>query len=541
MTELPRVLVVDDNRINIKTIAEALRDSCKIMAATNWEQALRAVRGTSPPDLILLDVVLPDVDGFEIIRLLKEDTTSRDVPVIFITSMDGDADEARGLAAGAVDYIVKPIVPAIVRARVKTQLELRRNVEALQSAYVALADQKALMDQELKVAQELQRSLQPQLPASDGFRVAGAMRPARAVSGDFYDAFFVDADHVCFTIGDVSGKGVPAALFMSMSRMLVRGKADRTLSTARIVTDVNRVLLEGNDACMFVTLVVAMLDLRTGQVTYSNAGHTPPFVVSTGGVSKLTARHGPAVGIQDVAYREDTVQLVQGDSILLYTDGVTEARNSELDLFGETRLTAWLEYHTQESPRNLVQAMVAEVEAFEHDMVQADDLTLLSVEYSGPATRSACDSHELSLSSRDLDERHLSEHIETFLRSIGLVDHIHQSLYLLLEELVSNIVDHGYPGVASNIDIGVRMELVEDAIIVHISDSGIAFNPLEAPPPRTDTDLAARRVGGLGIHLCRQLADEIQYERKALRNNLRLVKRVDLRGVLRPAPSGHDS
>lgn len=549
VSDTARVLVVDDNRINIKAIAEALKHQCKIMAATNYQQAKRALYGDTPPDLVLLDIVLPDVDGFEICRRIKSDPRSRDIPVIFITAMDNEAEEAKGLTMGAVDYIAKPIVPAVVRARVRTQIELRRHMEALQIAYATIEEQRDRMEQELKVGQKLQMSLQPQLPAGEGFEVAACMRSAHEVSGDFYDAFYVDLNHICFCIGDVSGKGVPAALFMSMSRTLVRSKADKVLSTARIVTEVNRAIVGNNDACMFVTMVVAMLDTRSGELTYTNAGHMSPLVVGTAGdVERLPGRHGMAVGVEDVDYAEDTVVLDASKTVMLYTDGVTEARAPDEDLYGERRLIEWLSTQAGQSPPQLVDAISEEVTRFESGGAQSDDVTFLSLRYRGKTEVARQSSREMTLSGSDLDAARASHLVAEFAMQIDLREELRNLIYLVLEELVTNIVSYGYPDAAGSPDIGIRVETEERAIVIHISDDGIAFNPLKVPPPDISTSLAERQTGGLGIHLCRQLLDGMHYERRNLRNHLRLVKYIDAAdrvnghpGLVEPARSGREA
>lgn len=528
VSDKARVLIVDDNRITIKAIAEALKHQCKIMAATNYEQAERAIHSDWPPDLILLDIMMPGVDGFEICRRIKSDPESRDIPVIFITAMDDEADEAKGLSMGAVDYIAKPIVPAIVRARVRTQIELRRHMEALRVAYATIQEQKERMEQELEVGHRLQISLQPPLPSGEEFEVAACMRPAREVSGDFYDAFYVDLHHVCFCIGDVSGKGVPAALFMSMSRTLVRSKADKILSTASIVTEVNRALALSNDACMFVTMVVAMLDTRTGELTYTNAGHTAPLVLNQSGqVEKLSGRHGMAVGIEDVCYSEDTVKLDTTKAVVFYTDGVTEARDPEGHLFSEQRLVEWLARQSGQPPQQVIDSLTSEVENFESGAPHADDVTLLSLRYHGEAVAATQSCSELALGGVNLSTERASQLVSDFVGQLDLPKDLRNVVYLVLEEMITNVIRYGYPGEVSEPDIGVRVENSGPAVVVHISDDGVAFNPLEAELPDTSVSLDQREAGGLGIYLCRQLVDEMYYERRNLRNNLRLTKYVE--------------
>ncbi|MDZ7684328.1 MAG: SpoIIE family protein phosphatase [Gammaproteobacteria bacterium] len=386
MSEEPqsrRVLVVDDNRINVKAIAEALKQDYKVMAAANGEQALAAVVSDHCPDVVLLDIMMPDMDGFEVCRRIKADDRTSHIPVIFITSKDDDSDEAQGLEFGAADYITKPIVPAVVRARVRTQMQLRGQLEALESANSTIQAQHDRMEHELQVGKQLQQSLMPDLPEATAFSIAGSMQSAYEVGGDFYDSFYVDRDHLCLCIGDVSGKGVPAALFMNMSRTLVRLEADGCTSTARIVTRVNTRIEEKNDPCMFVTLLLAILDTRTGRLTYTNAGHTPPFIKRADGrVDRIDGRHGPAVGITSTVFTEENIWLGQGDTILIYTDGVTEARSPDRELYGEDRLRETLSRKCAEDADSVLETTAESVATFE-DGGQYDDITMLALSFIG--------------------------------------------------------------------------------------------------------------------------------------------------------------
>lgn len=525
--EKRKVLVVDDDRINIKAISEALKYEYRIMAATNADQALRAVRSEAPPDLVLLDIMMPGVDGFEVCRRIKSHPKSRDIPVIFITAMDGDADEARGLAVGAVDYIAKPIVPAIVRARVKVQIELRLHMAALQAAYATIESQRDRMEKELQVGRKLQLSLLPELPRGDSrFSIAASMSPAYEVSGDFYDAFMIDAEHLCFCIGDVSGKGVPAALFMSMCQALVRAKADASLSPARIADDVNLAIVPNNETCMFVTLLVGILNLASGNLRYTNAGHTAPVVRRGGEVIRLPGRHGPAIGVAEIAYLEDSIPLCQGDTLLLYTDGVTEARGSDDQLFGEERLIDHVRHASIDSARSLITSLAAEIETFEQEEGQSDDLTMLAIAFDGLVEQTNVSSHELSMTAREIGRKDPSDMIGDFLDDLAVDVELYNVMYVVLDELVTNIISYGYPGAEKDVEIGIRVQVSGTAATIRVVDTGIQFDPMALEFSDTTASLDQREIGGLGVHLCRQLVDEIAYERRERRNHLTIVKRL---------------
>ena len=333
--EQEKILVVDDERLNINVLVDLLKPDYKMMAAKSGEQALKAVQVANPPDLILLDIMMPEMDGYEVCRRLKADEATRDIPVIFITAMGETSDETKGLEVGAVDYLTKPISPPIVQARVKTHLALKRNLAELQKAYKIIEAQKDRMEDELNVGHKIQMSMVPQtfppFPDRDEFSIHAALHPAREVGGDFYDYFFIDENRLCICIGDVSGKGVPAALFMAVTKTLIKARATDDFSTASIITRVNDEISQNNKAYMFVTIFTGILDLRTGNLTFTNAGHNPPHIKRVNGsLELLSQRHGPVIGAQaGLAFKEDTVTLSKGDFLLMYTDGVTEARNRE--------------------------------------------------------------------------------------------------------------------------------------------------------------------------------------------------------------------
>lgn len=519
------VLVVDDNRINLRAISEALKDEYRIMAATSAEQALTAIHSAAPPDLVLLDVMMPDVDGFEICRRIKADPASSALPVIFVTAMDDRAEEAKGLALGAVDYITKPIVPAIVRARVKTHIELRMRTLALEAAYALIESQNARMEQELELGHELQMSLLPSLPEGrPEFAVAAATIPAHEVGGDFYDAFMIDAGHLCFCVGDVSGKGVPAALFQSMCQALVRSIAQECLSPAEILSRLNRRIAANNTSCMFVTMVLGVLCVDTGELVYSNAGHIAPLVIRKRSPMKLDGRHGTAIGVSDLDYTEQRVTLDVNDAILLYTDGVTEATNVDNDQFGEDRFLSHLAQSAVATPEALIDSSLEAIAAFERSVNQADDLTMLVLRFFGGVGSRRRHAFKLDLTSTATRASDLSRRLSLFLDTMPLDDEHNATLFLLLEELLSNTLKYGADP-EDGVDINVSVDLRPDLAIIHISDNGIEFDPLSLQAPDVALSLDQRDPGGLGIFILRQLVDEFTWARRDGKNLLRFVKR----------------
>ncbi len=360
------VLVVDDSPENIDLLGEVLKQDYKIKVALNGEKALKIARSENPPDIILLDIMMPGMDGYEVCRKLKSDSRTQDIPVIFVTSMSEVEDETKGLEVGAIDYITKPISSAIVEARVKNHLELKeareylknqneileqrveertKEVLELQRVEFELRSAQEKAENELNIAAQIQRSILPSdfpaFPENDEFDLYAMMKPAREVGGDFYDFFFVDDDHLAMIIADVADKGVPAALFTMISRTIFRSIAKQRKSPSQVMTETSNLLCEGNDTGMFVTAIFAYYHLPTGRITYSNGGHNPALLIGSDGFCReLTQKHGPALGIRTgITYSEDVDTLEPGQIIVLYTDGVTEASSPQDELFGLDRFT----------------------------------------------------------------------------------------------------------------------------------------------------------------------------------------------------------
>jgi serine phosphatase RsbU (regulator of sigma subunit)/CheY-like chemotaxis protein len=382
------ILAVDDTPENLDVVKGILSPDYTVKAATSGKMALK-IAETQTPDLILLDIMMPEMDGYEVCKRLKSNPKTSEIPIIFLTAKDQTMDEAKGFELGAEDYILKPVNPPILKARVKTHVALKQSRDALQEAYGIIKGQKDRMQEELNVGREIQMSMIPlkfpPFPGHDEFDIYATLVPAREVGGDFYDFFFVDENHLCFCVGDVSGKGVPAALFMAVTKALIKSRAADDHSTARILTHVNDELSQDNPSSMFVTVFAAILNIATGEFTYTNAGHNPPYIKQPdGSIRALTERHGPIVGaMSEMAYAEATTHLSCGDLVLLFTDGVTEAMDVGGNLYSDARLEKLLQDNALETVEDTVDTVLSSVKAFEAGADQADDITILSLRFSG--------------------------------------------------------------------------------------------------------------------------------------------------------------
>jgi sigma-B regulation protein RsbU (phosphoserine phosphatase) len=380
------ILVVDDTPANIDVVKGVLSDQYLVQAAVNGKMTLKILEKRKP-DLILLDIMMPEMDGYEVCRRIKADQSVRDIPIIFLTAKAEVEDETKGLALGAVDYITKPISPPILKARVRTQLQIKKQQDELKKAYHIIELQKKRMQAELNAGHKIQMSMVPQVyppfPDRSEFSLYATLKPAREVGGDFYDFFLIDENHLCTCIGDVSGKGVPAALFMAITRTLIRALAGDDLSSAKIVTRVNEELHVHNKQNMFVTLFIGILNLGNGTFNYTNAGHSPSYVLNDKkNPEPLKKIHGIPIGYsRENAYQEDTIQFEPGEILFMYTDGVTEAHDPQKRLYGDQRLSHLLLSNINESIETIIHTVVEDVNTFEGNADQFDDITVMALKY----------------------------------------------------------------------------------------------------------------------------------------------------------------
>ena len=527
-----KILIVDDERLNINVLHDLLKNDYKTMAAISGKQALKAAESANPPDLILLDIMMPEMDGYEVCRTLKLNDKTKDIPIIFVTAMGQTSDETKGLEYGAVDYLTKPISGPIVHARVKAHLELKQQRDELKSAYNLIEAQKMRMEDELLVGRDIQMSMVPQVfppfPDRKEFGLHAKLHPAREVGGDFYDYFLIDNDHLCLSIGDVSGKGVPAALFMAVTRTLLKARASEDLSTASIITRVNDELNRDNKKFMFVTLFTAVFEISTGKLTYTNAGHNPSIIRRNNGETiLLDAFHGPvAAALPELAYKEDVVFLNKGDMLFIYTDGLTDARNSDKEFYTQDRLEGLLAAEGADDAEIVVEKVFSEIIQFEGTAEQFDDITLMALHYEVDAASFHVDRFEVSVTNQLAEIRTVNNLFNEFIERNQLTTELRRQFNLIIDELLNNIISYAYKDDDDH-EIEISCHLIPGKLTMTISDDGIPFNPFIGQPPELSDSLEDRAIGGLGIHLVKNLLDKTSYQRKVGRNIVSLVKNVD--------------
>jgi len=373
------ILIVDDTPLNIGVISGALKDSYKTKVATNGEKALALASAEEKPDLILLDIMMPGMDGYEVCSRLKADPTTSEIPVIFLTGQTSAEDETRGFEVGAVDYVHKPFSPAVVKARVRSHILLRE-------ARAQLASQLRALNNELEMARQIQLSILPHsIPTLPGLEIAARFFPMTSVAGDFYDFIQIDDKHIGILIADVSGHGLPSALIASMLQVALTGQAGHASEPAQVLAGLNRALC-GKFTQNFVTAAYVYLDLEKNFMRYAGAGHPPvlQWRISTGKTAKVL-ENGLVLGMfEEAIYEALEFPLELGDRYVLYTDGVPEAANPSEEEFGVDRFMRFIENHKHLGADQFVQTFLAELSRWSGQTAeqgQQDDITLLVVDF----------------------------------------------------------------------------------------------------------------------------------------------------------------
>jgi sigma-B regulation protein RsbU (phosphoserine phosphatase) len=388
------------------------------------------------------------------------------------------------------------------------------------------------MSEELNFAQEIQMSMLPLIfpafPTRAEFNIYAHLIPAREVGGDFYDFYFLDEDHLCFVIGDVSGKGAPGALLMAVSKTLIKSRAMDDSQPSSILTHVNNELSQNNDSAMFVTVFLGVLNINTGRLVYCNAGHNPPFILrSDGNLEKLDEFHGPVIGaLPNLTYKESATTLKLNDIITLHTDGVTEAMNQEEQLYTDARYEKFLDSNGLNTPQKLIDQVIRDVKRFEDDAVQADDITMLALQYHGSSDVKETGRLEVKIKNQIEELARVEEQFENFCEEYQIPDTARQKVSIVLDELLNNVVTYAFRDEDEHL-IDIQFVLTGNRLVITIHDDGVPFNPFELDPPDISLSLDERSVGGLGIFLVRSMMDEFLYSRHIGKNVVRLVKLTD--------------
>lgn len=405
----------------------------------------------------------------------------------------------------------------ILRWQVKTRTEALRETLAAGER----------IESELRIAHDIQMELLPMefppFPGRKEFDLYADIVSAREVGGDFYDYFMLDNNHLCFLIGDVSDKGVPAALFMAKAKTLIKAYAGSTREPDEILEKANRELF--TESFMFVTCFCGVVNISDGNLCYTCAGHNPPLLIrQDGSASFLADTDDAALGIEpDWQFKTARITLGPGDDLLMYTDGITEAYDHQTRMFTENRLKKVAQQCHQQPLKDLVDGVRSAVEIFADGAPQRDDITILGLRFFGPDGRRV--KSVLTLRNRFSEIERLAEAVIALGEAFGLDDEMVGEIRLALEEVVTNIIKHGY-GDEGDHEIEVRFNASRDSVAFTIIDDAPPYNPLDRAKPGLDKDFDERDGGGLGICLMQRLMDDVEYRREGTRNLLVMTKRI---------------
>ncbi len=383
-----KIMVVDDE-IDLepmikqkfrKQIREGLYD---FVFAHNGLEALTKLIELPEIRLVLSDINMPEMDGLTLLSKLKE-LKSPWLKTVIVSAY-GDMENIRtAMNRGAFDFLTKPI------SFDDLEITINKTIEEISMIWQSAQEHDQLISirQDLQTAREIQLAILPKtffpFPGHTEFSIFASMIAAKEVGGDFFDFFMIDNERLGFVIGDVSGKGVTAAIFMAVSRTLIRATGIKGISTEECMSYVNRLLCSESVSCMFVTVFYGILNTTNGQIEYVNAGHNPPYILSGNSVSRLEMTGGIILGCQeDFVYRSKKVQLNPGDLLFLFTDGVPEAFNRQEEMYGEQRLINFLQDHNSLSIEEVVKESNLSVNEFSDGMAQSDDITILAIKYNG--------------------------------------------------------------------------------------------------------------------------------------------------------------
>jgi sigma-B regulation protein RsbU (phosphoserine phosphatase) len=372
-----RVLLVDDAKANLDILVEGLKSDYKLSLALNGDMALKAA-ARNPPDLVLLDIVMPEMDGYEVCRRLRETPETAETPIMFLSSLEDVANKTRGFEAGGNDYLTKPFEMLEVKARVRSLLKAKAYNDAVKEQIAS----------ELRIARDIQLGMLPNdfaaVERSYGMSFGAELHPAREVGGDLYGVCGCGPDRLVVFFGDVSGKGIPASMFMvraiSLARLLARDIAE----PERILARLNEELAADNPSGMFVTFLCATFTRGSNRISLANAGHCRPVLLPGSGAPRWAVeRLGTALGFEPgIEFERTEVVLNDGDALILYSDGISEAFNPRNECYGNDRLLADAGNFSGEPASNIIAGLLKKVQTFTETAPQSDDIAILAMKLS---------------------------------------------------------------------------------------------------------------------------------------------------------------
>lgn len=408
--------------------------------------------------------------------------------------------------------------------------EINTTVDTLKK-YISDAEKR--YDAELELAKNIQTSALPSLfpayPNISDFDIYATMHTAKEIGGDFYDFYLLGETRLCFLIADVSGKGIPAAMFMMQSKTMIKNYIMMGIGMGEAVSLANTELCKRNDAGMFVTAFICILDIKTGSLKFVNAGHNPPLIYRKNGEYEyLKSKPGFVLaGLETVKYKIQKTYLEPGDKIYLYTDGVTEAINLNEEMYGEERLKNVLNTIKDKNPKETLETIKEDMDSFTGSAEQFDDITMLMVKFNGETNENIIKKEkEFPADNEYLDNA--IDFIDTELENLNSSMKFISQLNIVVEEIFVNIANYAYKNKADaskTATIIFEYDKIQNELTLTITDEGVHFNPLEKDDPDTTLSAEERQIGGLGIFLVKKIMDEVKYEYVNGQNVLILKKK----------------
>lgn len=400
---------------------------------------------------------------------------------------------------------------------------------------VSRSKQTARSDYDLHLAAKIQSDALPKdfpaFPNRNEFDLFACMLPARDIGGDFYDFYMIDDDKLALVIADVSGKGMPAALFMMAAKNLIKSVCRiRRDTPADILETVNRQLCDGNEESFFITAWFGILTISSGELQYANAGHEHPAICRKGASYNLRKeKHSLPLAVdKDTEFRNESIRLNKGDMVYLYTDGVTDSRNQDGILFGEKRLLEALNRETNIEVKKVTENVLWNIDGFIGDAVQHDDITMLILKYNGSFSINKFEADNVTSLKIDATRENwepVMNLIKNRLDFYNCPKNIANQIFIAAEEIYVNIASYAYPEGGGMAAVITDCDEETKEFSIRFVDSGVKYNPLKKEDPNTSLTVKQRRIGGLGIFMVKKIMDSVSYEHKG-GNNIFVMKKI---------------
>ena len=390
-----------------------------------------------------------------------------------------------------------------------------------------IAEAAARVDKELEYAKQIQLSALPtNFPENEDFEICAQMIAAKEVGGDFYDFYKLNDTTVVFLAADVSGKGIPAAMFMMTAKTIIKDLAESGLAVNEIFTKANEKLCENNESGMFVTAWMGILDLTTGNLQFANAGHNPPLIKrASGDFEYLKTRAGFVLaGMEGIRYRAGEIILYPGDRVFLYTDGVTEATNTENNLYGEERLLSFMNQNASAGAATILPALKANIDEFVGEAPQFDDITMLMFDYMPKQGGVRMTNKTFPAKVEALSD--VLGFVDQTLESCECPMKIQTAVCVAIEEVFVNVARYAYSGGEGEVTLGIGFDSLSREISFIMTDKGTPFDPLKKPDPDITLSADEREIGGLGIFIAKKTMDSIAYAYENGKNVLKMIKKI---------------